>query len=129
MDYQNESDFSDRHTVIYGHNMKNGSMFAHIPHYRRDGFLEAHPDGVIVTPDQNFRFEVIAGYVTDVYDDAWKIRFAGDEDYLLWLQDAMSRSVIGGDFEVSATDRVITLSTCVYDFADARFVLICRIME
>lgn len=129
MDYQNEADFSDRNTVIYGHNMKNGSMFAQIPDYRKPDFFESHPTGVIVTPERNFRFEVIAGYVTDVYDDAWKIRFAGDEEYLLWLKDAMSRSVIGGSFDVSAADRVITLSTCTYEFDDARFVLVCRIME
>lgn len=129
MDYRNDSDFSDRNTVIYGHNMKNGSMFAQVPDYRQKGFLEEHPTGVIVTPDQDFQFEIIAGYVTDIYGDAWKTGFAGDREYLTWLEAAMKRSIIGGSYDVTASDRVITLSTCVYDFEEARFVLVCRIIE
>jgi len=129
MDYQNRSDFSDPHTILYGHNMKNGSMFAQVLEYRKPEFFESHPTGIIITPEQNFRFEIIAGYVTDVYDDAWKLTFSDDEDYLLWLKDTMNRSIIGGTFDVSASDRVITLSTCTYEFEEARFVLVCRILK
>lgn len=129
MDYQNRADFSDRNTILYGHNMKNGSMFAQVLEYREPEFFEAHPTGVIITPENKFSFEIISGYVTDVYDDAWKLTFSDDDDYLLWLKDTMNRSIIGGTFDVSASDRVITLSTCTYEFEEARFVLICRILE
>lgn len=129
MDYRNESDFSDPNTVLYGHNMKNGSMFKGIMDYRKQGFLEEHPTGVILTPEKNFRFEIVAGYVAQLSDPAWQLSFESDEEFDEWLQKTMARSIIGGSFELDPTDRVITLSTCSYDFDDARFVLICRIIQ
>lgn len=129
LDYRNSWDFSDKNSVLYGHNMKNGSMFAQILKYRDAEFFEAHPIGMIITPERKFRFEVIAGYVTDVYDDAWQLSFADDDTFLQWLQDSMNRSVIGGTFDIDVSDRIVTLSTCTYEFEDARFILVCRIME
>ena len=129
MDYRNNPDFSDKNSVLYGHHMNNGSMFAQIVDYKKPDFFEAHPMGVIITPEQKFRFEVIAGYVTDVKDDAWQMSFEDGDAFLSWLEDALDRSVIGGSFEAHREDRVITLSTCTYEFDDARFVLVCRILE
>ena len=129
MDYRNEADFSDVHTVLYGHNMRNGSMFAGIMDYKKKGFLEEHPTGVILTPEKNFRFEVVSGYVAQVTDPAWQLYFESDEDYEAWRRKTMKRSVIGGEFALEPTDRFITLSTCSYEFDDARFVLVCRIIE
>lgn len=128
MDYRNTSDFTDRHTVIYGHYMKNGSMFHDIRKYDDPQFYEEHPTGMIMTPDGNFQFEVIGGYVASTADASWQISFAADQDFDAWLQDSMARSTIGGTIVPTAEDRIITLSTCSYEFSDARFVLLCRII-
>lgn len=129
LDYRNCADFSNKNSVLYGHHMKNGSMFAGLDNYRKKGFLEDHPTGVIVTPERTFRFEVIAGHVASAEDDAWKLSFDDDDEFLDWLNDSLSQSVIGGSFEASAEDQVITLSTCSYEFSNARFVLVCRIIN
>lgn len=129
MDCRNASDFSDYHTVLYGHNMKNGTMFADIIDYKKADFYEAHPTGMVMTPQESFRIEVIGGYVADLEDPAWDLYFETEEDCLAWLRDAMARSSVGGDYVPVGGERIITLSTCTYEFDDARFVLICRVLE
>lgn len=129
MDYRNAPDFSDFHTVIYGHNMKNKTMFAGITEYQKTKFYETHPTGQILTPRGNYGFEVIGGYVADLRDPAWNLNFETEEDCLEWLRDSMERSAVGGDYVPVGGEQIITLSTCSYEFDDARFVLICRVTE
>ena len=129
MDYRNTPDFTDKHTVIYGHNMRNGSMFANITNYKKEDYLIEHPVGMIMTPAGNFRFEVIGGYVAQLSDPAWQLEFAGEEDFGAWLEETQGRIKTDGGAQPEVTDRIITLSTCSYEFSEARYVLVCRIME
>ena len=129
MDYRNKPDFSDKHTVIYGHNMRNGSMFADILKYKKKGFLTAHPTGMIMTQDKNFQFEVLGGDVANLSDNAWQLEFGAEEEFSSWITESMSKSAVGEEVLISADDRILTLSTCSYEFSDARFVLVCRIIE
>lgn len=129
MDYRNQPDFTDPHTVIYGHNMNNGSMFAAIVKYQDPEFFAAHPTGMIMTPEGNFQFEVVAGYVASLADPSWQLEFANEADFDNWLQDTMERSIIGGTVVPTAQDQIITLSTCSYEFSDARFVLVCVVRK
>lgn len=124
MDYRNEPDMSCRNTVLYGHNMKNGTMFHQITEYKQQDFYDQHPTALLMTPEGNYKIELIAGYVTDLNSDAWKIEFAGDEEFSRWLADAMAQSTFISTIEPEAQDRVITLSTCSYEYADARYVLV-----
>lgn len=129
MDYRNAPDFLDPNTVIYGHNMKNKTMFAHLTEYKNPEFFEAHDMGKIMTLTGNFQFQVIGGYVASLREDAWEVDFDTDEDFLHWLHNAMDRSETGGTYVPDGTERIVTLSTCDYRFEDARYVLVCRILE
>lgn len=124
MDYRNERDLSDRNTILYGHHMQNGIMFNQITKYKDQAFYDQHPTGLLMTPDGNYKMEFVAGYVTDMNDDAWKMEFASDEEFFLWLQDAVSKSTFTGAAEPTPQDRVVTLSTCTYEYNDARYVLV-----
>lgn len=124
MDYRNQPDLSDPHTILYGHNMKNKTMFANITNYRNQEYYEAHPVGMLMTPNGNYQFEVVAAYVADVADPAWQLEFFSEEDALQWLHDAMARSGFITHAEPQLGDRILTLSTCSYEFDDARFVLV-----
>ena len=129
LDYRNASDFSDYHTIIYGHNMKNGTMFADVTKYKKKAYYEEHSVGMIMTPQGNFQIEVIGGYVADLWDPAWNLHFETEQDRQDWLRDAMARSDVGGDYVPAGGEKIITLSTCSYEFDDARFVLICRVLD
>ena len=124
MDYRNGPDMLSRNTVLYGHNMKNGTMFHQITEYKEQDFYDQHPTALLMTPDGNYKIELIAGYVTDLNSDAWKIEFADDREFSRWLADTMGRSTFVSTTEPDAQDRVITLSTCTYEYADARYVLV-----
>lgn len=124
LDCRNTSDFSDRHSIIYGHHMKNGTMFSGLDAYKSQEYYDAHPQILLLTPEENYVIEIFAGYVASVIDDAWQIGFASDADFKDWLARAIDRSCFDSDITPAATDRTITLSTCSYEFNNARFVLL-----
>ena len=124
MDYRNRQDLLDRNTVLYGHHMQNGTMFQQITKYKQQEFYDQHPVCLVMTPNGNYRLEFFAGYITDMNDQSWKMEFASEEEYAGWLQDAVSRSLFTGTAAPGAQHRVMTLSTCTYEYNDARFVLV-----
>lgn len=124
MDFRNGRDLSSRNTILYGHHMKNGLMFNQITKYKDQAFYDQHPTGLLMTPGGNYKIEFVAGYVTNLNDDAWKIEFATDEEFSLWLEDAIAQSTFTGTVEPTPQDRVVTLSTCTYEYNDARYVLV-----
>lgn len=123
LDARNVADFSDWNNIIYGHHMKNGTMFSGLTEYKNQEFYDAHPTILIMTPEQNFRVEVFAGYVANVKDDAWKVDFGIDAEYENWQKSVKVRSCFDCESIPAVTDHIITFSTCSYEFDDARFVL------
>lgn len=126
MDYKNDETWQDRHTVIYGHNMKNGTMFANILDYNDQSYYDAHPTGYLLTPQGDFEIVFFAGYVADPTEpgeDAWQMNFEDNDAYLKWLRHAGTRSTFLSQWIPGVQDRVITLSTCSYAYDDARYVL------
>lgn len=109
--------------------MKNGTMFSGLTEYKKKEFYDEHPVILLMTPDQNFRVEIFAGYVASVKDNAWDIAMESDMKFETWLEEAKERSCFESEIIPAATDRVVTLSTCSYEFDNARFVLIGRITE
>lgn len=123
LDSRNESGFSDRHSIIYGHHMKNDTMFSGLDNYKKQEFYDSHPTILLLTPEQNYKIEVFAGYVASVEEDAWELGFtpAGYED---WLAETKAKSCFSSQVTPKTTDRVVTLSTCSYEFDNARFVVV-----
>lgn len=124
MDYRNASDFSDRNTIIYGHNMINGAMFADIHKFTDQAYYEAHPVLYLLTPEGNHRVELFAGYITGLDADAWQREFESDEAFEAWLDNAINRSAFISDVVPTAADKVLTLSTCSSSANKTRFVLL-----
>ncbi|MFR9200135.1 MAG: class B sortase [Candidatus Gastranaerophilaceae bacterium] len=116
-------DFSDPHSIIYGHHMKNGSMFSSLDGYKKQEYFDAHPQLLLVTPGSNFVIELFAGYVASVRDDAWQIQFSDEFAMEAWLEAAIEKSTFESGMAPLPADRIITLSTCSYEFSNARFVV------
>ena len=87
MDYRNAPDLSGRNTVLYGHNLKDGTMLNQITNYNDQSFYEQHPRALLMTPEKNYMIEFVAGYITDPNGPAWKMEFASDWEFSLWLED------------------------------------------
>ena len=123
LDYRNQPDFSDENSILYGHNMKNGSMFASLLSYQEQFYYEAHPNLTLVTPEGTFLVHLFAGYLAQVEEDPWQIAFANAEEKTMWLKKAKDRSTFVCDVQPMATDRILTLSTCSTSSDETRYVL------
>lgn len=127
-DYRNAPDFSDKNTLIYGHHMKNGSMFASLVEYRQQAYYETHPTMLLYTPAGNFTVEVFGGYITsglitEEDEGAFQRTFDTDKAFLDFVKNAKLKSDFTTGVEVSAGDRILTLITCTYEYSDARYVV------
>ena len=116
-------DFSGWNSVIYGHNMKNDTMFGSLEEYRKQEYYNAHPVLYLLTPEQDYKVVLIAGYVTPSTSDAYTIPEMVEERDKL-AEKAISASTFQTDVEVAEEDRLLSLSTCVYDYENARYVLV-----
>lgn len=123
LDYTNAPGFTDRNNVLYGHNIKNGTMFFDLQNYKEQEFFDEHPYGLLMTPYGNFVIEFYCGYVISGWGNAWQTHFDTDADYEAWLQGGTEQALVHSETVPSADDLIITLSTCTYEFYDARFVM------
>ena len=123
LDYRNASDLSSRHSIMYGHQMANGTMFTGIQNYKNQSYYDSHTYGVLYTPSGNYVIEFFSGYVTANSGDAWDIRFNNDEEFDSWIASQISKSDFSAGFTPSASDTVLTLSTCSSAFENAKYVL------
>lgn len=114
--------FLSRNNSIYGHNMKNGSMFAAMMGYKDQEFFEEHPVALLLTPTKNYKVHLFSAYVTDAWADAWQISF-DDASYEKWLDKLQRKSYFAADVVPTIADCVLTFSTCTYETDDARFVV------
>ncbi len=123
MDYRCQADFSDRNTVIYGHRLSDKTMFTALKNYKKQSYYDAHPYYVIVTPEKKYVVEIFSGYVASVDDEAWQLNFSSDDEFSEWLADTKAKSKFKSKVTPTVNDLVVTLSTCTYEFDNARYVL------
>jgi len=111
---RNTTDFTDYNTLIYGHNMKNGTMFAETLNYRDRDFFDGHGEVYIYTPDRAYMYAVFAAYTNDDSHVLAANDFSSGEGFLEYIGAVMSRGSgnFGTETEFTAEDRIITLSTC-----------------
>ena len=128
VDSHNERGFGNKHTIIHGHHMRDGSMFAVLESYRSQEFFEENPYILLMTPERNYVIQVFAGYVASVFDNSWQTEFIGFTAFDEWIRESKERSDFTSNVAVDGRDRVITLSTCSYVFNDARFVLLGKLV-
>lgn len=123
MDCNNGATFTDDNTIIYGHHMKNGSMFAGLEKYKEQSYYDAHPVLYLLTPEKSYRLIVFAGFVTASDSPVYTLQFQ-DADRESWVEKALKQSDFQTDVQVAADEPVVTLSTCDYTYEDARYVVL-----
>ena len=106
MDYRNAADFSDRMTIIYGHNMKDGSMFGELLSFRDPKYLEKHPKFLLYLPNGQYSLEVVDSFITDAWDELYDLKDRFPEE-----------------------GRLVLLSTCAYEGEESRFIVVTRMEE
>ena len=112
MDCNNTGDFQDSHTILYGHNMKNGSMFGQLKSYRDVTFYQGHEYFQIITGDHIYRYMIFAYEDIPETSFVYQVPFGRSLEFDQFLDEIRQISMISPDINVSREDVVITLSTC-----------------
>ena len=110
IDYRCSRDFTDSRTVIYGHNMHNGSMFGKLDKFTKESYMKEHPYVYILLPSgETLKYEVKKAYKADVEGKVYDLP--------------------SGEAQ-NPEDRKLYLSTCTEDSSDThRFVVECELVE
>ncbi len=123
MDSRIKEGFAAKNPILYGHNMRNGAMFASLCNFREKTYCEAHPSFEVYTKDGKRDYAVFSVYETAPDSAVYQFDFASEEEYGAYLQTALRQSLYDTGVEVSARDSILTLSTCVNDDRDVRFIV------
>lgn len=113
LDYRMEKGLDAGHAIIYGHNMKNGSMFAGLKKYREKEFYETHKTFTIETAYETKECQVFAAYVTSPASDVYAGDFDTEEELLAYEEAAFQASMYPREEREGEHAHILTLSTCV----------------
>ena len=128
VDYRNAAIGKDRQYVLYGHSMKNNTMFGTLSEYRRQSYYDAHSTLWLLTPEGSYKLEPLSGFITRADSDSYTL-FETQEELTAYLEDAMGQSGFAAEVEPETVQRIVTLSTCTYQGDDKRFILVCALTE
>ena len=117
------SDLTDFNTIIYGHRMRNNSMFGSLKYYDDPDYLAAHPYVYIVHDGGCDRYEVFAAYKAAVTSRTYQYAFKDEAQQQAFLDHALTSSVIDTGIVPDTNDRVITLVTCTGAGYESRWVV------
>ena len=120
----NRDDFADCNTIIYGHHMADGSMFASLSKWFKQDYYEKHPVMYIFTPEQNYVLQLFSAYTTSATSDSYWAAQTPCQEMTDYTAKVASQSEFDpGEMELPDDGHYVMLSTCAYSFQDARSVI------
>ena len=126
IDEINSRDFSDDNTIIYGHNMKNTTMFSQLEKFKEESFFKSNPTITLTDKNGEKNYEVFAVLLVKK-DYPYTIpNFNSDDEYNKFLNKIVDDSIFSTQNKPTSSDKILTLSTCSYEFKDARTVVFCK---
>ena len=122
-DYRCTAVGTGQNNIIYGHNMKNASMFGALVNYKEQEYYKAHPVLYYLTPDKDYKIDLFSGFTADANSDIYRTEIGDTEAFEAFLQELQTKSTFTSDVSVSGEDHIVMLSTCSYEFNNARYVV------
>lgn len=122
-DYRNSGDFFDPLTVVYGHNMRDKTMFGSLSNYSRQKYYESHPIWYLETPEHSYKIVLFSGYTTPSNGLIYNT-LSGHGTLADVLEEASRETRFDSGLTVPEGAQVIVFSTCSAEFSEARFVLL-----
>lgn len=122
LDFESDSDMMGFNNILYGHNMKNGSMFKDIVKYKDQSYFDEHKYFEIYTPERTIRLKAISCYYAKAEPIVRKTRFKTRESYEAFIKE-MIKPCAWYEMPEFPIDSLYTLVTCSYEVNDARTIL------
>lgn len=125
LDHRCENRFMNPINIVYAHNMKNGSMFAGVLNFSDPAYFDSHRYGWLSTPETVYRVDFFSCARADWHDELYDGSLSATD----WIPHVENLSVVCREMEYSENDRFISLSTCSYEFQNARTILTGKLVE
>jgi sortase B len=131
MDFRNQLTVDNRNTILYGHDMKDGSMFGSLKRYLQADFFNTYPSISYDTLYESYDAEIFSVYYTTTDVNYIQTDFPDDEAYFSFLLNARERSLYKTDMILTSADLILTLSTCDYtlDAEEGRLVVQAKLVK
>lgn len=133
LDYRADLKKPSDNLIIYGHNMRDGTMFEELLHYKELDYYKAHPVIRFDSVYEEANYRVVAMFITNTLKSHGElfeyhnfINSPSDDAFDEFLYGIRIRSILDTGVDVQAGDKLLTLSTCSYEFKGARFVVVAR---
>lgn len=130
MDYRNDIDLAREHLILYGHQMKDGSMFKQLNGYKDKDFYKEHPEITLYLRNQKYSYDVVAVYVTNIARSGGYYNYLHGntrEEQIEYLQNKMAAyQLYDTGFTVTQDDELLSLSTCEYSSTNGRLIVLAK---
>ncbi len=135
LDYRNDAKYMNDNNVIYGHHMSDGLIFSILDKYKTVEGYKEHPVIQYDTIYKTYYFKVVAAFVTnslpkddnDYVFNYTVTEFSSDDRFMSFVEEIQKRSIFNTGVTVLPDDKLLTLSTCSYEFGKARLVVVARL--
>jgi len=130
IDAGNVGDFSDRHTVIYGHALGSGSMFGSLWEYENPNYFTRHPEIQLFLPDGSVKTLVVfACSRVPGLRSAIPISFSTEADFLAFIEDLNTTSAFTSNVKITPQDRIVSFCVALPDGGDGRLLVSCKLTD
>lgn len=123
LDWRTDAALGGFNTLIYGHRMRDGSMFGSLKHYKDTDFWQENPSVYLYNEAGTWRYDIYAAYETGLTVETYRLEFSDLDEKQIFIWDGIERSVIDTGITASPEDTIITLSTCSGGNSNTRWVV------
>ena len=127
IDYNNDI-FNDKNLILYGHNMRNGSMFADINRFKEKDFFD-NVKIKIIKDGKEYFYELFSVFVESSSEINIKNKFGSNDEFKEYINILKNKSIYKSEDFKSDVSNIITLYTCSYEFKDARTIVCASLIE
>ena len=130
IDAGNVGDFSDRHTVIYGHALSDGSMFGSLWEYENPNFFSRNPEIQLFLPDGSQKtLQVFACSRVDGTRGSVPIAFSGETDFLSFIDNLNETSAFTSNVKITSSDKIVSFCVVLPDGGEGRLLVSCKLVD
>lgn len=135
IDYRNNLDGQDDNCIIYGHKIKDGTMFSDLTKYvEKETFIEYFENNNIITFNilyKDMKWQIFSVYVVDLDKENCHLytKYKNRDKYLEFLNNAKEKSLVKSDLELDENDKILTLVTCNFWFKNSRVIIHAKLIE
>jgi sortase B len=128
MDYRNSKNTVEKNIILYGHNMKDGSMFGSLKKFKEQGYYQTHKMATYEIQGSTYQWEIFSVYTSE--DTQWmKTQFANENEFTTYITDRKKNSFFTTNTEVNSQDHILTLSTCTTGEETERMILHAKLIK